>query len=137
MSINWKVGVGIGIAAMIAIGFNFGVAKSQAQRDAESLLAQRRAGGSAGPGGGPQGMMQELGLTEDQQKRMDEVMKDLRPAMGQGQQPDPSQMQARMEKMRQAMDQILTPEQKKKMESMRPPEMPGGMTPNMGPGALR
>ena len=77
------------------------------QRDAEGQRP-RQFGGMFG--------MEELGLSEEQQKKMEDIRNKY---MGQMQNADREQRREIFEKMRQETDAVLTPEQRQKMEELR------------------
>ena len=104
------------------------------RHDAASLRAQR-ANRPFGPMGGPRGgsTFEDLGLTQEQQRRIDEVMRGRMRPTG-GQRPDPAQFEAMRQQIDQELRSILTPEQFEKLQASRPSGPPGGL--GMGPNGM-
>ncbi len=66
-------------------------------------------------------MITELGLNETQAKQFKEAMEEMRPAKNNsGERPSREKMEAQRKKMDEKMKSILTEEQYKKYQSMRP-----------------
>lgn len=136
------VASGLVLAGLIVCATFMYQSKSTKDRDTASLRAQRAAmgmpQGGPGGGGGPMTMMKDLGLSAEQQRQMDALEQEFRAEMEKArsanQPPDRSKMDEHFKKI----SAILTPEQRQKMESMRPPMpgggmgFPGGPPPGMG-----
>ena len=127
------------VLVLVVLGFTR--SKSQRSADAESLKAQLggtsahpgRLGGPAGGNGGPMAQMAaELNLTDAQKAEMQKVMQSSMKVLN-GKK-DPMAFQAAMEENRKHVEAILTPQQREKMQSMKPPSGSGGMPPMDGPG---
>lgn len=142
MNNSKKTGIAVGsilIVCIAALAFStFQGNRAEEASAAKQVAARQKIGG---PKFNPQQMLADLNLTEEQKQKLaveqKSMQEDFKRMQGMSESERMAQMPSMMQKRREAMEKVLTPEQaaklREKMPQMPNGEMPpGGMPPFMG-----